>query len=167
MAPQPQYTPVGAAAVKVYTPAPTGRPHAVVYNYGPATVYLGGPGVTANSGLALPPTTEVNFARGGNAIYAAAGGVTVSGTATTNLTAPASGGTTSNLTVGTTANFAVGNQVQIGTGGNAEIGTISAFASATQITLTAPVVYDHTTGQAVAAVTGSSPGTVKVTAGTT
>jgi len=160
------YTPVGAAPVQVYTPASVGRPHVVVFNAGPSTVYVGGVGVTSTSGLAVPPNTEISFSNGVNAIYAAAGGVTVSGTATTNLTAATTGGSSSNLSVGTTANFAVGNLVQIGTGNTAEIGTISAFANSTTFTLASAVVYDHRAGAAVSAVTGASPGTVRTTAGT-
>lgn len=167
MANRSQHTAVGAVAVQVYTPAPVGTPHVVVYNTGPATVYLGGAGVTAGSGLALPPRMEVNFANGVNAIYAAAGGVTVSGTATTNLTAAATGGSTSNLSVGTTANFAVGNVVQVGTGGTAESGTISAIPDSTHLTLSTAVVYDHRAGAQVATVTGVSTATVKTTAGAT
>lgn len=167
MASRPSYTPVGAAPVQVYSPAPTGTPHVVIFNTGPATVYLGGAGVTATSGLALPPRMEVNLANGVNAIYAAAGGVTVSGTATTNLTAAATGGSTSNLSVGTTANFAVGNVVQVGTGNTAEVGTISAIPDSTHLTLAAAVVYDHRAGAAVATVTGASTATVRTTAGTT
>jgi len=160
------YTPVGAAAVQVYTPASVGRPHVVIHNTGPATVYVGGVGVTATSGLAVPPLNEVNFANGVNAIYAAAGGVTVSGTAVTNLTAATTGGSTSNLSVGTTANFAVGNLVQVGTGNTAEVGTIASFPDSTHITLSAAVVYDHRAGAQVATVTGTATATVKTVAGT-
>jgi hypothetical protein len=160
------YTPVGAAPVQVYTPATVGTPHVVVYNNGPATVYLGGAGVTSTSGLALPPRTEVNFSNGVNAIYAAAGGVTVSGTATTNLTAAATGGLTSNISVGTTANFAAGNLVQVGTANTAEVGTIASIPDSTHLTLAAAVVYDHRAGATVATVTGASTGTVKTVAGT-
>lgn len=167
MASRAQYTPVGAAAVQVYSPASAGTPHAVIYNTGPSTVYLGGSGVTATSGLAVPPKMEVSFANGVNAIYAVAGGVTVSGTATTNLTAASTGGQTSNLTVGTTANFAVGNLVQVGTGGTGEVGTISAIPDSTHLTLSAATVYDHRAGAAVSAVTGVSTATVKSIAGTT
>lgn len=168
MASRPTITPVGpAASVQVYNPAPVGKPHVVVYNAGPATVYLGGTGVTATSGIAVPPNSEVNFANGVNAIYAAIGGLTVSGTATTNLTAAATGGSTSNLSVGTTANFAVGNVVQVGTGGTAETGTISAIPDSTHLTLGAAVVYDHRAGAQVATVTGASTATVRTVAGAT
>ena len=166
MASRSIYTPVGAAPVQVYTPASVGRPHVVVFNAGPSTVYVGGAGVTASSGLALPPQTELSFANGVNAIYAAAGGVTVSGTATTNLTAAATGGLTSNISVGTTANFAAGNLVQVGTGGTSEVGTIASIPDSTHLTLAAAVVYDHRAGAAVAVVTGASTGTVKTVAGT-
>jgi len=164
---RPQITAVGAVAVQVYNPAPVGKPHVVVYNTGPATIYLGSAGVTAGGGLAVPPNSEVNFANGVNAIYAAAGGVIVSGTATTNLTAAATGGSTSNLSVGTTANFAVGNTVQVGTGGTAESGTISAIPDSTHLTLSAAVVYDHRAGAQVATVTGTSTATVRTVAGAT
>lgn len=167
MASRPIFTPVGAVAVQVYTPAPVGRPHAIVFNTGPGTVYVGGPGVTPSSGLALPPLMEVDFANGVNAIYAVAGGVTVSATAVTNLTAAATGGSTTNLSVGTTANFAAGNQVQVGTGNTAEVGTIASFATGPIIVLTSAVVYDHRAGAQVAAVTGVSTGTVKTTAAAT
>lgn len=161
------YTPVGAAAVQIYTPASVGTPHAVIYNTGPATVYVGGVGVTATSGLPVPPRGEVNFANATVALYAAAGGVTVSGTAVTNLTAATTGGSTSNLSVGTTANFAVGNLVQVGTGNTAEVGTISSIPDSTHLTLSAAVVYDHRAGAQVATVTGTATGTVKTVAGTT
>lgn len=138
----------------------------MVYNTGPATVYVGGAGVTATSGLALPPNTEVNFANGVNAIYAAAGGITVSATATTNLTAAATGGSTSNISVGTTANFAAGQLVQVGAGNTAEVGTISTIPDSTHLTLTAATVYDHRAGAIVSVVTGTSTATVKTVPGT-
>lgn len=166
MASTPIHTPVGAAPVQVYTPAAVGRPHAFVYNTGPATVYLGGPGVTATSGLALPPKMELDLANGVNAIYAACGGVTLSATATTNLTATTTGGSTTNLSVGTTANFAAGNQVQVGSGNTAEVGVVASFATGPIIVLTTAPVYDHRAGAAVTLVTGASPGTVKTVAGT-
>lgn len=167
MASRPIFTPVGAVAVQVYAAAPVGRPHAIVFNTGPGTVYVGGLGVTPTSGLALPPLMEVDFANGVNAIYAVAGGITLSGTAVTNLTAAATGGSTSNLSVGTTANFAVGNVVQVGTGNTAEAGTISAIPDSTHLTLAAAVVYDHRAGAQVATVTGVSTGTVKTVAAAT
>lgn len=167
MASRSIYTPVGAASVQVYNPAPVGTPHVVVYNTGPATVYLGGVGVTSANGLAVPPRTEVNFANAVNAIYAAVGGITVSGTATTNLTAAATGGSTSNLSVGTTANFAVGNVVQVGAGNTAEVGTISAIPDSTHLTLGSAVTYDHRAGAIVSTVTGASTATVRTTAGAT
>lgn len=167
VAPRAQYIPVGAAAVQIYNPPITNlRPHVIIFNTGPSTVYVGGASVTSSSGLPLASQEALNLPHAPTALYAACGGVTVSGTAVTNVATAVSGGTSSNLTVGTTGGFAVGNQVQIGTGANAEIATIASFSSSTVMVMTANLVYDHAAGQTVALITGSSPGTVRSQAGT-
>lgn len=167
MASRAIYTPVGAVATQVYVPASVGRPHAFIFNTGPSTVYIGGAGVTPSSGMPLPPQMEIDLSNGVNAMYAVAGGNTLSATATTNLTAAATGGGTTNLSVGTTANFAAGNIVQVGTGNTAESGTIASFATGPIIVLASAVVYDHRAGAQVATVTGTSTATVKTVAGAT
>jgi hypothetical protein len=161
----PVAVPVGPAAVQVYTPAVVGRPHAVIHNAGPATVYLGQVGVTAATGLPLPPKAEVALPFANVALYAACGGLTLSGTVTSNVSTAVTGGTSTTVVVGSTTGFAAGQAIQVGSGANAEILTVIT-ASGGVITPTTKPTFDHVVGEPVTLITGASPGTVKVVAGT-
>ncbi len=161
----PVAVPVGPAAVQVYTPAVVGKPHLVIHNSGPATVYLGQVGVTAATGLPLPSKAKISLPFANVALYAACGGLTLSGTVTSNLSTAVTGGTSTTLVVASGTGFAAGQVVQVGSGGNAETLTLLT-AIGTTLTPTTKPAFDHAVGEAVTLVTGASPGTLRVVAGT-
>lgn len=159
-------TPVGPAGVQVYNPASVGKPHAVVHNPGPAILYLGQQGVTAQNGFPLRPKETIELPWGLDALYAICGGLTLSGTVTTTTTAALTHGASTVAAVTASAAFTVGQIVQVGAGTSAETLTVAAKASAS-ITFTSKPVLDHVSGVAVTAVTAGSAGSIKVTTGTT
>lgn len=162
----PVPVPVGAVAVQVYTPAPVGKPHLVIHNAGPATVYLGQIGVTAATGLPLPTKAKIDFPFANLALYGVCGGLTLSGTVTSNLGTAVTGGTSTTLVVVSGTGFLAGQIVQVGSGANAETLTLLT-AVGTTLTPTTKPTFDHAVGEAVTFVTGASPGTLRVVAGTT
>jgi len=161
----PVAVPVGPAAVQVYVPATVGKPHLVIHNAGPATVYLGQVGVTAATGLPLPSKAEISFPFASQALYATCGGLTLSNTVTSNVSTAVTGGTSTTVVVGSTTGFAAGQVIQVGSGSNAETLTVTTAVGGT-ITPTTKPAFDHVVGEPVTQVTGASPGTVKVVAGT-
>lgn len=165
MAP-PITVPVGPVASVVYTPLPTGKPHAVIFNSGPATVYIGGAGVTATSGMPLASQMQLDIPTAPTAMSAVCGGVVLSGTVTSNISTAVTGGTSTTIVVGSGTGFAPGQAIQVGSGGNAETLTLSTVVGGTLTPTTKPV-YDHVVGEPVTLITGSSPGTLRVTAGVT
>lgn len=159
-------TPVQAGASAIYSPSlGSGKPHAVIHNAGPGTVYLGQAGVTAQNGLPLRAKEELTFPFAYDTIYACSGGLTLSGTVTTTTTAAVTHGASTVVAVTAITGFAAGQTVQLGGGTGAETLVVSATSTAPSLKFTTKPAYDHISGVAVSQVTGGSPGTVKVTMG--
>lgn len=156
--------PVTAAAGQVYAPAATGVPHAVIHNSGPSTVFLGGPGVTPNTGLPLPSKAEVTYPFAPTAIFAVAGSPTLSGTVTTTTSAAITHGASTQVAVAAGGSFTAGMLVQIGAGTSAEVLTVTS-GSALAVNFTSKPQLDHASGVTVAQVTNFVASTLKVTAG--
>ncbi len=165
MAP-PITVPVGPAPVQVYTPQATGRPHAVIFNSGPATVFLGQSGVTEAAGFPLPPNAGLDLAFAPIALFAACGGIVLSGSVVSNIATAVTGGTSTTIVVASTTGFAAGQVIQVGSGPSLEMLTVLTAITGT-ITPTSKPLYDHVVGEPVTLVTGSAPGTLRVTAGVT
>jgi len=158
--------PVGLAAAAVFTPpAGSGRPHAVIHNSGPGTVYLGQASVTAQNGLPLRAKEQIEFPFALDTIYACSGGLTLSGTVTTTTTAAVTHGASTVVAVTAITGFAAGQTVQVGAGTSAETLTISATSTAPSLKFTTKPAYDHASGVTVAQVTTGAVGTLKVTGG--
>lgn len=158
--------PIQAGPTPIYTPAAgPGKPHVVIHNAGPGTVFIGQAGVTAQNGLPLRAKSEVDFPTAYDTIYAVAGGLTLSGTVTTTASAAITHGATTVVTVAAITGFVAGQTAQVGTGSAAETLVISATSTAPSLKFTTKPLYDHPSGVAIAAVTGASVGTVKVTMG--
>ena len=68
------HTPVSATSpTVVFTPSTSGTPHAVLYNNGPAPVYLGGSGVSTSVGFALAANDRLDLSYNGGTIWAISG----------------------------------------------------------------------------------------------
>ena len=158
-------TPVGAAAKQVYNPAVTGTPSAVLFNSGPGVVYVGGAGVTPNNGLPVQPHNGIDFAYAPTALFAVAGGLTLSGSVTTTTSAAITHGASTTVGVAAVTGFVAGQTVQVGAGTAAETLVVKATSTAPSITFTTKPAYDHISGVAVTLVTNAVTGTLRVTAG--
>ena len=89
-------TPVSATIpTVVFTPSTSGMPHAVLFNNGPAPVYLGGSGVSTSVGFALAPNDRLDLSYNGGTIWAISGYQTTSPQGTVITAATALGGTPS------------------------------------------------------------------------
>ena len=95
-------TPVSATIpTVVFTPSTSGMPHAVLFNNGPAPVYLGGSGVSTSVGFALAPNDRLDLSYNGGTIWAISGYQTTSPQGTVITAATALGGTTLTNAAGT------------------------------------------------------------------
>jgi hypothetical protein len=164
--PSPVTVPVGPAPAQVYTPAVVGRPHLVIHNAGPGTVFLGQVGVTEAAGFPLPSKAEVSYPFANTAIYAVCGGLTLSGSVLSNVSTAITGGVSTTVVVASGTGFVAGQVIQVGSGSNLETLTLST-AIGTTLTPTTKPQYDHVVGEPVTLVTGAATGTLRVTAGTT
>ena len=96
------HTPVSATIpTVVFTPSTSGTPHAVLYNNGPAPVYLGGSGVSTSVGFALAPNDRLDLSYNGGTIWAISGYQTASPAGTVITSATTVGGTTLTIAGGT------------------------------------------------------------------
>lgn len=137
----------------------------VIHNTGPATVFLGQAGVTEAAGFPLPSKAEVNLPFAVTPIYAVCGGLVLSGSVLSNVSTAVTGGVSTTIVVVSGTGFAQGQFIQVGSGSNLETLTL-ASAVGTTLTPTTKPLYDHAVGEPVTLITGASPGTLRVTAGT-
>lgn len=162
----PVTVPVTATATQVFNPPAVGKPHAFLYNAGPSVVYVGQANVTAGTGLPLQPKANIDFGYSPSAIYAVAGGLTLSGTVTTTTTAAITHGASTKVAVTAITGFAAGQTVQVGAGTAAENLVISSTSTAPSITFTTQFQLDHVSGAALAQVTNATVSTLRVVTGT-
>ena len=138
-------TPVSATIpTVVFTPSTSGMPHAVLYNNGPAPVYLGGSGVSTSVGFALAPNDRLDLSYNGGTIWAISGYQTTSpeGTVIT-ATTTFPGGTILTSAAGTS--FTAGMWIAIESGTpRQEIAQVLASNAGSVITA-APLTYAHGT----------------------
>jgi hypothetical protein len=150
------YTPVSAAPVKVYNPGGQGTPHAVLYNSGTSTVYIGGINVSPATGFPMGPSTQITIANAQYSLYAAASGVVSSGSNT--AAALIAGGATS-VSASATTGFVVGSQIIIGTT-STEVVTLTIVSSSKTVTWTPACGFYHPSGAPMKLVTGAAGSTV-------
>lgn len=151
--------------VKVYNPAVVGTPHAVLFNNGTSNAYIGGSGVTVNSGLLFPPGAQLSLPFANSAIWAT--GAITTGTPSTSLSVAGTAGGTALTFAGSVASFGTGTTVSIATGTAQEFVTLATITSGTVITLTAPLLYDHLASSTVTTITAQSATALSVNSGTT
>lgn len=155
------YTPVSAAPVQIYTPSPSGVSHVFIQNYGPAVLYVGGPGVTATGGLPIGVNQAIDLPVANVPLYAVSGYTPTATTTTTSAVVAAGSAVSTGITSG--AGTVNGQYVVIGAGTTAETTTITSGGGTTTVVL-AKLLDDHNTGVAFTVVT-PQPSTVSVTAG--
>jgi hypothetical protein len=139
-------TPVSATIpTVVFTPPAYGVPHAVLYNQGPATVYLGGSGVSTQTGVALGPNDKIRWpVANAGTIYSISGynQISPAGTIATATALPA--GTVITMTAGGTF-FTAGMWIAIESGTpRQEIQQVNG-SNAGSIFTNGPLTYMHGT----------------------
>ena len=108
-------TPVSATIpTVVFTPSTSGMPHAVLYNNGPAPVYLGGSAVSTSVGFALAPNDRLDLSYNGGTIWAISGYQTTSPQGTVITAATALGGLPSPMRRGRRSLRACGSRSKAG-----------------------------------------------------
>jgi hypothetical protein len=151
------------SAVLVFTPTPNAPATVRFANEGSGgTVYLGGIGVTPQSGFPLiPGNAPIKLQNVNVSLYACSGYATTA--AATTLTAPANaGGTSLAITSGT--GTVTGQYVLVGAAGaGQEVVQITAGGGTATLTVT-PLLYDHKTAGAVQAAS-ALPAQLRSTAG--
>jgi len=145
-------TPVSAAPTRIYNPGSQGTPHAVIYNAGTATIYLGGVNVSPATGFPLPPTGKITIANAQTALYAAAGGAVTSGSLT--LGAALVAGSTS-LSASAITGIVVGQPLSIGNT-STEVVTVTSTSTSKVVTFTPATGFYHPSGGPLKFVTGAS-----------
>jgi hypothetical protein len=98
----------------VFVPSTSGTPHAVLYNNGPAPVYLGGSGVSTNVGFPLAVGDKLRLPYNGGTIWAISGYSQVQPQGTVITATTTAGGTTLTSAMGTA--FTAGMWIAVETG---------------------------------------------------
>ena len=158
---------VNTAATPTWIFTPTsGLPNNVrLYNEGNKnTVYVGGSGVTPNTGIAIPVGSRpFEIQNAGQTLYACAAWNVGAGlaTSTTSITA---GTTTLNFAAGGMPNIPVGTTFVLASGAGQEVVTTATSSATTTITISNATLFDHVTPYTASAVT-VGVGQLRVTAG--
>ena len=137
-------TPVSATIpTVVFTPSTSGMPHAVLFNNGPAPVYLGGSGVSTSVGFALAPNDRLDLSYNGGTIWAISGYQTTSPQGTVITAATALGGTTLTNAAGTSFTAGMWIAIEGGTP-RQEIAQVNG-SNAGSVFTNGPLTYSHGT----------------------
>lgn len=140
------------------------------YNEGNGPVYVGTSGVTPQTGFPIfPGNRPVELQNVTKTLYAVTGW-TALGTANTTSAASTAGSSTFVLTTAAfTANTPVGTLLLVGNTVNStgtEVISVSSVSTASgTITTSAPMLFDHGSGQTVSVISNAYPGQLRVTAG--
>lgn len=152
-------TPVSATVpTVVFTPSGAGVPHAVLFNNGPGTVWLGGSAVSAGAPttIALPPLGKLrlpNMAAGGT-IWAVSGFEQVSPRGTVITATTALGGTTLTTAAGGTF-FTAGMWLVVEPGTpRQEVAQVNG-SNAGSVFTNGPLTYSHGTAATFAQLTAT------------
>lgn len=134
----------------VFTPSTSGTPHAVLYNNGPAPVYLGGSGVSTSVGFPLAVNDKLRLPYNGGTIWAISGYGLTTPSGTLITTGSSVGGTT--LTGGGTV-FTAGMWIAVETGTpRQEIAQVNG-SNAGSVFTNGPLTYSHGTAVTYAQIT--------------
>ena len=142
----------------VFVPSVAGTPHAVLYNNGPAPVYLGGSGVSTSVGFPLAVNDKLRLPYNGGTIWAISGYQQVSPQGTVITATTTAGGTTLTNAAGTS--FTAGMWIAIETGTpRQEIAQVNG-SNAGSVFTNGPLTYCHGTAATFWQIT-STPTVVK------
>ena len=153
-------TPVSATIpTVVFVPSTSGTPHAVLYNNGPAPVYLGGSGVSTSVGFALAAGDRLDLSYNAGTIWAISGYQTGSPMGTVITATTTLGGTTLTTAAGGTF-FTAGMWIAVDSGTpRQEIAQVNG-SNAGSVFTNGPLTYSHGTAATFAQLT-PGPTTVK------
>ncbi len=127
----------------VYTPSTSGTPHAFLYNYGPAPVWLGGSAVSTAVGMPLAPNDKIRLPYAGGTIWGVSGYGTTAPSGTVITATTALGGTTLTDAAGTS--FTAGMWIAIESGTpRQEIAQVNG-SNAGSVFTNGPLTYSHGT----------------------
>ena len=150
------------------TPTGTGvNPICRLKNESPSqTLYVGLSACTPNTGIPLPPNTQIELPNASSTLYACSNWSAGTASATASSSASVTVGTTSfTVASGGMANIPVGTFFLIGTGTGQEALCVATSASTTTITTTTGTLFEHYASEVLHAVV-TTPGVLKVQAGT-
>ncbi len=149
------------------TPTGTGvYPIARLKNESPSqTLFVGLSACTPNTGIPLPPNTQIELPTANQSIYACSNWAAGAAAATASASAASAGTTSWTVASGGMANIPVGTYFLIGSGTGQEALCVATSASTTTITTTTASLFDHGVSQVLHLVT-TTPGVLRVQAGT-
>jgi hypothetical protein len=131
----------------VFTPNPGANSTVRMVNQGTSNVYVGGPNVSALSGLLVAPAGRVELPVMNAKVYAS-GGYNPSTLSATTVSSALTAGTTA-FTVGSATGLSTGATLMIGNTPGQEFVTVAGFAT-TSVTAATGLLQDHASGAAVA-----------------
>lgn len=156
------HTPVSDTAVQVYNPASAPQSsHVVLFNEGTSPVYLGQAGVTASTGVPLPPNQQYQAPVAPAALYAIAAPTTGAPSGTSS-SAVAAGATAIAVSSGG-GSYVLGTQLLLDTGGIQEVVTVGSGSISTSIVISA-AKFAHASGVAFGTITAAQGSTVRTEA---
>jgi hypothetical protein len=160
-----EFTNVSATATQIYVVPPYGKSSISVFNNSNAPVYLGGSAVTAASGAALPPGTQLQLTNTTSGLWAISG-PGVLGTASTLSANVAVGATTASITA--TSGFGTSTTLLIGANAGSSDGETVTIATltGTSATFTSATRFAHLSGEAISLVSAPQVSSVIVHRGT-
>ena len=154
--------------VAVYvTPTGTGvNPVCRLKNESPSqTLFVGLSACTPNTGIPLPPNTQIELPNASSTLYACSNWSAGTASATASASAATAGTTSWTVATGGMPNIPVGTYFLIGSGTGQEALNVATSASTTTITTTTGSLFDHAASEIFHAVV-TTPGVLKVQAGT-
>jgi hypothetical protein len=147
----------------VFTPTPNAPSSVRFYNLGSTTVYVGQSNVSPFNGFPIPPGNRpVEFQNASSTLYACSNVVPGATSNTLSATALAAGATS--FTVGSTTGMAVGTSLIIGNTGKGQEVAVVAGTTATAVTVSTGLLYDHAASVTVSTAVVQQ-GQLRVTAG--
>ena len=149
--------------------SPTGTgvyPSCRLKNESPSqTLFIGLSACSPNTGLPLPPNTQIELAPANKSIYACSNWAAGTAAATAGTGVATAGTTSWTVASGGMANIPVGTYFLIGSGTGQEALNVATSASTTTITTTTASLFDHAASEVLFAVV-TTPGILRVQGGT-
>lgn len=129
------------------------------------TLFVGLSACTPNTGMPLPPNTQIELAFANQTVYACSNWAAGTASATASASAATAGTSSWTVASGGMANIPVGTYFLIGSGTGQEALCVATSASTTTITTTTASLFEHNASDVLHAVV-TTPGILKVQGGT-